>query len=59
MKKALLLISITLMTLWIVGFFILKLPSLIHVLLASSMLLYIRSLMTVSDSATQKYYKDR
>jgi hypothetical protein len=59
MKKSLLVLSITLMTLWIVGFFILNLPSLIHVLLASSMLLYIRSLMTVSDSATQKYYKDR
>lgn len=59
MKKVLLVISITLMTLWIIGVFLLKLPPLVHVLLASSMLLYIRSLMTGSDSPTEKYYKDR
>ncbi len=59
MKKILLLCSITVITLWIIGYFILKLPPAIHILLAVSILIYIRSLLVISDSATQKYYRTK
>jgi multisubunit Na+/H+ antiporter MnhC subunit len=51
------LLSITIMTLWIIGFFILKLPMAVHLLLALSILIYIRSLLHISSSVTQKYYR--
>ncbi len=51
------LLSITIMTLWIIGFFILKLPPVIHTLLLLSVLVYIRSLMYISASPAQKYYQ--
>ena len=57
MKKILLLLSITIITLWIIGFFILKLPPAIHILLAVSILVYIRSLWADNDPAAQKYYR--
>ena len=57
MKKKLLLLSISVMTLWIIGFFLLKMSPLIHALFAISILLYIRSMLCISDSATQKYYR--
>ena len=57
MKKILLLLSIIIMTLWIIGFFILKLPMGIHLLLALSLLIYIRSLLHISPSVSEKYYR--
>lgn len=57
MKKILLLLSITVMTVWIIGFFILRMPPAVHVLLALSIVLYIRSLVHISTTATQKYYE--
>jgi hypothetical protein len=45
------------MTLWIIGYFILKLPPAIHLLLALSLLVYIRSLLHISSSSTEKYYR--
>ncbi len=45
------------MTGWIIGFFILKLPSVVHTLLLLSVVLYIRSLMHNSVSASQKFYR--
>jgi uncharacterized sodium:solute symporter family permease YidK len=56
MKKVLLLLSISIITLWIIGFFILKLPPAIHILLAVSILIYIRSLWAVNNPGAQKYY---
>lgn len=57
MKRTLMLLSITIMTLWIIGFFILKLPSSVHILLVISLLVYIRSLLYISSSPTEKYYR--
>lgn len=57
MKKIFLLLSITVMTAWIIGFFILRMPAAVHVLLALSIVLYIRSLLHVSSTAVQKYYE--
>ncbi len=57
MKKIFLLLSIIVMTAWIVGFFLLKTSSSIHVLLALSIVLYIRSLLQINTSVTQKYYE--
>ena len=57
MKRNLLLLSITVMTGWIIGFFILKLPSVVHTLLLLSVVLYIRLLMHNSVSASQKFYR--
>ncbi len=57
MKKILLLISSLLITIWIIGFFILGLPPAIHILLAASIVTYIRSVFTSTDSVAQKYYK--
>lgn len=56
MKKILLSLSIIIMTIWIVGFFILKLPPAVHILLVLSVLIYIRSLLHITDSTAQKYY---
>ncbi len=53
MKKVLLWLSIIIMTVWIIGFFILKLPSAVHILLVLSLLLYIRSLLHINDSPTE------
>jgi len=51
------LLSIAIMTLWIIGFFILKLSMGVHLLLALSILIYIRSLLHISPSVTEKYYR--
>ena len=56
MKKVLLLLSITIMTVWIIGFFILRLSSPVHILLLLAILVYIRSLICVDSSPAQKYY---
>lgn len=56
MKKILLLLSVMVMTVWIIGFFILKLPPAVHVLLALSIVLYIRSLVHINSSATEKFF---
>jgi 1,4-dihydroxy-2-naphthoate octaprenyltransferase len=56
MKKVLMLLSISIMTLWIVCFLILKMPPAIHILLIVSLLLYIRSLLHINSSVTQKFY---
>jgi uncharacterized sodium:solute symporter family permease YidK len=57
MKKIMLLLSIILVTLWIAGFFLMKLHPAVHIVLAVAILLYIRSLLLVNDTATQKYYR--
>ena len=57
MKKILFLLSIIILTVWIVGYFILKLPAAVHLLLFVSILLYIRSLVCISDTRLQKYYR--
>lgn len=56
MKKILLSLSIIIMTFWIVGFFVLDLPPAVHLLLVVSILIYIRSLLHITDSTAQKYY---
>jgi hypothetical protein len=56
MKKVLLGLSIILITLWIIGFFILKLPPVIHILIVLSLLIYIRSLLYINNSVSQIYY---
>jgi hypothetical protein len=53
MKKTLLVLSITTMTLWIIGFFILKLPPVVHIFLATSLLIYVRSLLYINNSSSQ------
>ncbi len=57
MKIVLLLMSSILITVWIIGFFILGLPPAIHILLAVSIVIYIRSIFSGNDSVTQKYYR--
>lgn len=57
MKKILLLLSITLMTVWIIGFFILKLPSAIHIFPVLSILVYIRSVVFLESTETPKNYE--
>ncbi len=59
MKKKLLLASILTLILWIMGFLVLRLPASVHILLALSALLYVRSLLHTSESATQKYYRTK
>ncbi len=56
MKKVLLGLSILLITLWIIGFFILKLPPVVHILIVLSILIYIRSLLYINNSPAQLYY---
>jgi hypothetical protein len=57
MKKAFLLLSITVMTAWIIGFFILRMSPAVHVLLALSIVLYIRSLVHIGSTPAQKYFE--
>ena len=57
MKKVLLLVSSLLITIWVIGYFILGLPPAIHILLAASIVIYIRSVFTSTDSVAQKYYR--
>jgi uncharacterized sodium:solute symporter family permease YidK len=59
MKKIMLLLSIILVTLWIAGFFLMNLHPAVHIVLAVAILLYIRSLLLVNDTATQKYYRPK
>jgi len=44
------------MTVWIIGFFILRLPSPVHILLLLAILVYIRSLICIDNSPAQKFY---
>jgi hypothetical protein len=57
MKKMLLLSSIILVGIWITGFFIFRFPPAIHILLALSVLVYVRSLLHAAETPTQKYYR--
>lgn len=50
MKRALFILSLVLMTAWIVGVFLFKASFGIHVLLVLSILAYLRSLMIVEAS---------
>jgi hypothetical protein len=50
MKKLLFLLSLALMTVWILGVFVYKASLGIHIFLVLSILAYIRSLMIVNDS---------
>lgn len=56
MKKTLFGLSILLITVWVIGFFILKISSVIHVLIVLSIFIYIRSLLYSNNSAMQAYY---
>ena len=56
MKKFLFGLSVILMTVWIVGFFIFHLPPAVHILLVFSVVVYIRSLLHINDSISQKFY---
>lgn len=55
MKKALFLLSLAMMTVWIAGVFIFHAPPAIHIILVLSILAYIRSLMAVSDSPRNNF----
>ena len=58
MKKILLILSITLMMVWMIGFFVLKLSSpILHVFPVLSILAYLRSVMYVDNSEPQKNYE--
>jgi len=50
MKKLFFLSSIVLMTVWIIGVFMMKATAMIHFFLFVSLLLYIRSLMLPSSN---------
>ncbi|MBK7562133.1 MAG: hypothetical protein IPP43_07840 [Chitinophagaceae bacterium] len=57
MKKILLILSIVILSSWIVGYFILHLSPVVHILLALSLIFYIRSLLYITNSPSQKYYE--
>jgi 1,4-dihydroxy-2-naphthoate octaprenyltransferase len=56
MKKTLFALSILLIIVWVIGFFLLKMSSVVHVLIFLSFFIYIRSLLYNNNSTMQAYY---